>query len=181
MLPTEMTEGYPCAVLFGKALSRECIRSLRAGLALKHQVMNNAELKMDALAVKVTGWLEVDGYQGVGKHKATNCTQVSRAAGWTWLYRKNNLLVTECTVLRCCGERYWPPRHWSRGVNRRKRRNVGKCGSCVDVCPTETLLGTPWAVIATREEMMIRKRCIMCLKCMVSCPYTEMYALEQGA
>ena len=73
MLPTEMTEGYPCAVLFGKALSRECIRSLRAGLALKHQVMNNAELKMDALAVKVTGWLEVDGYQGVGKHKATNC------------------------------------------------------------------------------------------------------------
>ena len=65
MLPTAMTKGYPCAVLFGKALSREYIRMLRASLEPEHKEMNNTERKMDALAVKVAGWLEAEGHRNV--------------------------------------------------------------------------------------------------------------------
>jgi epoxyqueuosine reductase QueG len=57
----------------------------------------------------------------------------------------------------------------------------GECSRCVDACPTETLLGTPWTVTTTREEMMVRKRRIVCLKCMINCPFTEKYANGQEA
>ncbi len=57
ILPSEMFEGYPCAVLFGKALSREYVSAIQAGLEPKHKEVNNTERKMDTLAVKVAaGW-----------------------------------------------------------------------------------------------------------------------------
>jgi len=52
----------------------------------------------------------------------------------------------------------------------------GNCNVCVDICPTKSLLGTTWNVAAIRDEIMVRKLCIVCAKCMMWCPYTEEYA-----
>jgi epoxyqueuosine reductase QueG len=182
MLPTTMTEGYPCAVLFGKALSREYIRTLRAGLEPKHKEMNNTERKMDALAVKVAGWLEAEGYRSVGKLKAHQLPHktVALRAGLGFI-GKNNLLVTEkygCALLL---GKVLTNAPFVTGSESPQAPQCGECSRCVDACPTETLLGTPWTVTTTREEMMVRKRCIVCLKCMVNCPFTEKYANGQEA
>ena len=177
MLPAEMTEGYPCAVLFGKALSREYVNTLRSGLEPRHKEMNNTERKMDALAVKVAGWLESEGYRSIGKLKTNQLPHktVALRAGLGFI-GKNNLLVTEkygCALL--LGKVLTTAPFASRSEFPQAPQ-CGDCSSCVEVCPTETLLGTAWTVTATREEMMVRKRCIVCLKCMVSCPYTGKYA-----
>ena len=51
MLPADATDRYTCAVLFGKALSREYISTLRDGQEPKRKEVLNTEHKMDALAV----------------------------------------------------------------------------------------------------------------------------------
>ena len=182
MLPTTMTEGYPCSVLFGKALSREYIRTLRAGLEPKHKEMNNTERKMDALAVKVASWLEAEGYRSVGKLKAHQLPHktVALRAGLGFI-GKNNLLVTEkygCALLL---GKVLTNAPFVTGSESPQAPQCSECSRCVDACPTETLLGTPWTVTTTREEMMVRKRCIVCLKCMVNCPFAEKYANGQEA
>lgn len=180
MLPAEMTEGYPCAVLFGKALSREYIRMLRAGLEPEHKEMNNTERKMDALAVKVAGWLEAEGHRSVGKLKAHQLPHktVALRAGLGFI-GKNNLLVTPkygCALLL---GKVLTNAPFATTSDSPQAPQCGECSSCVDACPTDTLLGTCWTVTSTREEMMVRKRCVVCLKCMVNCPFTEKYACGQ--
>lgn len=95
MLPVDITEGCSCAVLFGKALSREYISTLRAGQEPKRKEVLNTERKMDALAVKLADQLEAEGYKSLAKTKS-GCLPhktVALRAGSGFI-GKNNLLVT---------------------------------------------------------------------------------------
>ena len=56
-----------------------------------------------------------------------------------------------------------------------KQPQCGDCNICVNVCPSEALLGKTWSLNTTRDEIMVRKLCTLCLKCMVFCPYTAKY------
>jgi epoxyqueuosine reductase QueG len=182
ILPPEMVEGYPCAVLFGKALSREYVSAIRAGLEPKRKEVNNTERKMDALAVKVADWLEADGYQSIARLKPGKLPHktVALRAGLGFI-GKNNLLVTSrygCALM--LGKVLTMAPFVTSSVLA-KEPQCGDCRICVDVCPTGALLGKTWSVTTTREEILTRKHCNLCLKCMVYCPYTVKYAHGRDA
>lgn len=177
VLPGEISNGYSCAILFGKALSKAYIRTMRAGLKPERKEFANTERKMDVLAVKVAGWLEAEGYPSIGKLKTGLLPHktVALRAGLGFI-GKNNLLVTPeygCAQLLGKVLTTAPFVTMSRPIS---VPQCGDCSICVEVCPTEALLGKSWSITTTREEIMTRKRCTLCLKCMVCCPHTQAYS-----
>ena len=131
---------------------------------------------MDALAVKIAGQLEAEGYPSFGKLKTGLLPHktVALRAGLGFI-GKNNLLVTPqygCALMLgkvlttapfiATGE---PP----------KAPQCGGCNVCVEVCPNKALLGKAWSITTAREEILTRSRCTLCVKCMAWCPYTAKY------
>lgn len=172
VLPQEVAGGYACAVLFGKALSGAYIAAMRDGVPPRTKEVFNTEHRMDALAVKVAGMLQAEGYESVGKLKTGVLPHktVALRAGLGFI-GKNNLLVTEdygCAVMLGKVLTTAPFEGMRAGV---EVPRCGACRACVDACPTGALLGRTWEVGVTREEMLTRKKCVLCLKCMVVCPY----------
>lgn len=175
-LPDEMTAGYACAVFFGKALSREYIATMKAGQEPKRKEVLNTERKMDVLAVKLAEQLTAEGYPSIGKLKTGVLPHktVALRAGLGFI-GKNNLLVTPrygCALMLGKVLTAAPFVTESKPI---QAPQCGDCSICVDVCPNKALLGTTWRITATREEIMVRKLCSLCLKCMVWCPYTAAY------
>ena len=176
-LPADAVEGYSCAILFGKALSKEYINALRANEQPKTKEVLNTERKMDALAVKIADLLEIEGYNSIAKLKFGRLPHktVALNAGIGFI-GKNNLLVTKqygCAVLFGKVLTTAPFETTSKTPI---EPQCGDCNICVDVCRTKSLHGTTWNVTVKREDMMVRKLCNLCLKCMLWCPYTEKYA-----
>jgi epoxyqueuosine reductase len=89
---------------------------------------------------------------------------------------KNNLLVTErygCAVLL---GKVLTTAPFITTSEEPQELKCGDCSICVDVCPTGALLGKTWSITTTRDEIITRKLCTLCEKCMVFCPYTAEYA-----
>lgn len=180
-LPSAAVEGYACAVLFGKALSPGYLRDMREGRAPKTKEVFHTEHKMDALAVKIAGQLEEVGYHSVGKLKTGLLPHktVALRAGLGFI-GKNNLLVTPEYG---CGQMLGKVLTTAPFVTMSRPIQPPRCGDCricVEVCPTKALLGTTWSVTTTREEIMTRKACTLCLKCMVFCPHTNQHTPISG-
>ena len=176
-LPADAVEGYTCVVLFGKALSKEYIHALKAGQPPKTKEIINTERKMDTLAVKVAEQLKAEGYESISKLKFGILPHktVALRAGLGFI-GKNNLLVTDrygCAVMLGKVLTTAPFVTMSAAL---KAPQCGDCNICADVCPAKALQGKTWSVTTTRDEMMVRKHCSLCVKCMVWCPYTERYA-----
>lgn len=176
MLPEEVIEGYTCAVLFGKALSKEYISTVKAGQEPKRKEVFNTEHKMDALAVKVADWLNAEGHQSLAKLKTGRLPHktVALRAGLGFI-GKNNLLVTSHYGCALMLGKVLTTAPFQTMSQMPQEPQCGDCRICVNVCPTQTLLDKTWSINTTREEIMIRKRCTLCLKCMVWCPYTAAY------
>lgn len=176
-LPEDAVGGYRCALLFGKALSKEYIRAMRADETPKHKEVLNTERKMDALAVKLAEELEAAGYPSVGKLKTGLLPHktVALRAGLGFI-GKNNLLISNEYGCAFMMGKVLTTAPFEATSQAPMEPRCGDCTRCVDVCPTATLLGKTWSVTTTREEIMTRKLCVLCLKCMVNCPYTEKYA-----
>ena len=176
-LPADAVEGYSCVVLFGKTLSKDYINVLRANEKPKTKEVLNTERKMDSLAAKIADKLETEGYSSITKlkfgrlpHKA-----VALNAGLGFI-GKNNLLVTEqygCAVLFGKVLTTAPFETMSKVPI---EPQCGDCNICVDVCQPNALRGTKWNITTKREDMMVRKHCNLCLKCLLCCPYTVRYA-----
>lgn len=176
MLPTDVIEEYSCAVLFGKKLTREYLSELLAGEVPKQKEVFNTEHKMDALSVKVANQLETEGYKSIGKLKTGRLPHktIALRAGLGFI-GKNNLLVTDpygCAVMLGKVLTTAPFVTTSKAY---REPECKTCNICVEVCPTKALLGKTWSVTTTREEILTRKKCTLCLNCMVWCPYTAAY------
>lgn len=176
MLPADAIEGYSCAVLFGKALSKEYIRTLRAGQKPKHKEVFNIEHKMDALAVKLADQLEKEGFKSIGKLKSGRLPHktVALRAGLGFI-GKNNLLVTTQYGCALMLGKVLTTAPFVTMSKTPKEPQCGNCNICVDECPTKALLGKTWSITTTRDQIMTRKLCTLCLKCMIWCPYTTEY------
>lgn len=177
MLPTDAVGGYTCAILFGKALSKEYINALRTGQEPKRKEVLNTEHKMDALAVKLADQLEAEGYKSVAKLKSGRLPHktVALRAGLGFI-GKNNLLITEQYGCALMLGKVLTTAPFITASEMPKEPQCGDCDICVEMCPTNALHGKTWSVTTSRDEIMDRKRCTLCLKCMVYCPYTENYA-----
>jgi epoxyqueuosine reductase QueG len=176
--PTDVVKEYACVVLFGKALSKDYINALKEGQKPKRQEFSNTEHKMDALAEKLVDRLETEGYKSISKLKFACLPHktVALRAGLGFI-GKNNLLINEqygCALV--LGKVLTAaPFETIKGVPPKKPK-CSKCKICVDVCPTKALYGKTWSITTTRDEILARKLCCCCLKCMIWCPYTEKYA-----
>lgn len=182
MLLEDVIEGYSCAVLFGKSLSKEYIGALRAGQEPKRKEVINVERKMDNLAVKLADWLEKEGYKSIGKLKTGRLPHktVALRTGLGFI-GKNNLLVTSRYGCALMMGKVLTTAPFITMSEMPKEPQCGNCSICVNVCPTGALLGKTWSVTTTREEIMTRKLCTLCLKCMIWCPYTAEYVkCEKG-
>lgn len=179
-LPDSMTGGLQCAVLFGKALSKDYINAVRDDRETQTREMFNTERKMDTLAEKLAVQLEAEGYKSVAKLKTGLLPHktVALRAGLGFI-GKNNLLVTPqygCALI--LGKVLTSAPFASSGTLPEKPQ-CGNCNICVNACPTGALLGKEWNINTAREEILTRKLCILCLKCMVSCPYTVNYSIHK--
>ena len=175
-LPEEITDGCTCAVFFGKALTREYLRDIRDGRKPARQEFGNTERSMDALADKLAEKLTSEGYKSISKIKSPRLPHktIARLAGFGFI-GKNTLLVNEdygCAVVL---GKVLTDAPFEVTQPRPIEPQCGDCGVCADICPTKALRGKMWSITTRREEMLERKLCSPCLKCMVGCPYTERY------
>lgn len=176
-LPEAITGGYPVAVLFGKALSRAYVAAIAAGLPPKTKEVLNVERKMDALADRLAAELNAAGYESAARLKSGQFPHKTAAlrAGLGFIGR-NNLLVTErfgCAVMLGKALTNAP---FAAASQPPAPPACGDCRICVDICPTGALIGAAWTVQTTREEIITRKKCALCVRCMALCPYTRRYA-----
>lgn len=176
MFPKDIVEEYSCAVLFGKGLSKEYISTLKAGLEPKRKEVLNTERKMDTLAAKLAEQLEAEGYKSIAKLKTGRLPHktVALRAGLGFI-GKNNLLVTPEYGCALMLGKVLTTAPFVTTSEMPKQPQCGDCNICVNVCPGEALLGKTWSLTTTRDEIMVRKLCTLCLKCMVFCPYTAKY------
>ena len=177
MLPADVIDGYTCSVLFGKALSRDYINTLRAGKEPKRKEVLNTERKMDALAVKLADQLDKEGYKSIAKLKFGLLPHktVALKTGLGFI-GKNNLLVTDQYGCALMLGKVLTTAPFVTVSKKPKEPQCGDCNICVDMCPTKALYGQTWSVTTTRDDIMDRSLCNLCLKCMIWCPYTEEYA-----
>lgn len=181
VLPEQAVAGYSCVILFGKALSKKYIADIRDGKAPEHKEAINTERKMDNLALKIACALEAEGYPSLGKQKTGVLPHktVALRAGLGFI-GKNNLLVTRdygCALMlgtvltRAPFDTYavMPP-----------SPECGSCTACVDICEPKALHGKQWSLGTPREAIIERRQCTLCLKCMVTCPYTQAYLDRDG-
>jgi len=160
MLPADVIDGYTCSVLFGKALSRKYINTLRAGKEPKRKELLNTERKMDALAAKLDDQLDEEGYKSVAKIKFGLIPHktVALKAGSGFI-GKNNLLVTDqygCTLML---GKVLTTAPFITVSKKPKEPKCGDCSICVDMCPTKALYSKTWSITTTRDENMIRNLC----------------------
>lgn len=176
MFPADITEGCSCAVLFGKALSKEYISALRANQEPKHKELVNVERKMDTLAEKLAAQLETEGYKSIAKLKVGRLPHktVALRAGLGFI-GKNNLLVTTQYGCALVLGKVMTTAPFITMSEVPEEPQCGDCNICVNACPTNALLGKTWSITTTRDEIMVRKLCTLCQKCMVLCPYTAEY------
>ena len=179
-LPAEMNLGFPCALLFGKALSRDYVRAMQEDRPPKTKEVFNTERKMDALAVKLAEALEAEGYPSLGKLKTGVLPHKTAAlrAGLGFI-GKNNLLVTPQYGCAQMLGKVLTAAPFQTAAMAPPRPRCGECRLCAEACPSGALFGTTWSIGTSREEILDRKRCTLCLKCMVLCPHTARYAQSE--
>jgi len=169
-------ERYPRAVVFGRALSKGYLRDLMEGRPPERREFANAESAMGRLSKALAAKLAGEGYESVTgiKPAKTPHKTVARLAGLGFI-GKNLLLVTEgygCAVVL---GKVLTAAPFEAGNHTPVEQGCGDCRACVDACPTGALTGRAWEIGVSRDDMLIRSRCTICMRCLVRCVHTVRY------
>ena len=189
-LPVNQTQGYPRAIVFCMALSKDFIIAMCAG-EKREQEFVDKEHETDALADWLAEYLLQQGYKSYSQSEKSNSRSgnydekthaskfphktIARLAGIGYI-GKNNLLINEkygctfsmCTVLTD-----------ARVATKKYPLALSKCGDCCickQVCSENAILGNEWSEMTGREGVFDVFKCTCALKCMVNCPKTLEYA-----
>jgi len=177
MFPEKLTGGCGCAVLFGKALPKEYIRALAEGLRPEENALHNLKRKMDALVPENrsrAGGGRVPERRSGAKRDAA--AQIGRRAGGAGVYREEHPSCNPRLRLALCLGKVLTAAPFATVSSPPPEPQCGDCRVCVEACPAGALSGTAWSPETARDEMLTRKRCTLCGKCLVVCPYTVKYA-----
>ncbi|HHT17933.1 MAG TPA: epoxyqueuosine reductase [Papillibacter sp.] len=177
--PEDVTDGCGFALLFGKALSKEYVRALQEGVQPQKREFHSLERKMGALARKIAAELEAAGYHSIAKLKSGRLPHktVALRAGLGFI-GKNNLLVSPEYGCALVLGKVLTNAPFVTESHPPMAPQCGDCTVCVESCPTGALRGTTWNLSLTRKDMLTRKLCTPCEKCLVLCPYTVKYSTQ---
>ena len=189
-LPADVRENLPIGISVAVKYPKEVICGI-VDLPTQEYADYYKQLneKLDSIVTLGASFLQKQGYRAiaqtrakVGNGESEDNTilphkTVALSAGLGFI-GKNNLLVTEqygCAVMLGKVLTTAPFETISKTPI---EPQCGDCNVCVDVCQPKSLHGTTWNITVKREDMMVRKLCTLCLKCMLWCPYTEKYVNE---
>jgi epoxyqueuosine reductase QueG len=185
-----VTAGYPCAILFGRALPREFLIKQRQGLQSEVDYFVKGEHDMDALADTLAEKLTDSGYPSLSQSEKANFdnNRFSRETRSSFLPHKtialmegfgfigkNNLLINSrygCGVVLGTVLTTAP---FDSVYQAPEEPKCGSCTVCIDVCDAHALRGTTWTQKTSRDDMMDVSLCNCALACMLHCPYTVRY------
>ena len=178
-LPVESRGEYPRAVVFGRALSRKYIKTLINDESPERHEFGESENAMDALADSLAEKMSSDGYESVSELEYARLPHktVARMAGFGFI-GKSTLLVSEEYGCAAVLGKVLTTAPFATAYAHPKEPQCGDCNVCVDICPSKALTGKSWSITTRREEMLIRKLCSPCLKCLINCPYTVRHMEE---
>lgn len=195
-LSAQQNKGYPRAVVFGVALSLECVRQVDDDMDAAAEEFTAKEEGMCDVADLLSAFLAGRGYGAYAQSDAhiiaTDCYDepnkrtplphktVAVLAGLGWI-GKDALLVTPeygsalcmCTVLTDA-----PVPAELREPARSKCR---ECRICAEACPAGLIRGRLWTPGIARDELVDVFGCVGCLKCLAHCPWTQKYAKRAAA
>ena len=186
-----ITAGYPCAVLFGRALPREFLTKQRQGLPVEVDHFVKGEHDMDALADQLAEKLTDSGYPSLSQSEKANFNNnrfycetrssflphktIALMAGFGFI-GKNNLLINSrygCGVVFGTVLTSAP---FDAVCQAPEEPKCGNCTVCINACSARALRGTVWTQKASRDDMIDISLCNCALACMLHCPYTVRYA-----
>ena len=192
ILPTSQTQGFPKAIVFCLALSKEFIIDVRDGKNVDGDEFVDKEHETDDIADWLAEYILCKGYRAYSQSEKSNSHNgnydeknyasslphktIARLAGIGYI-GKNNLLINEkfgcafsmCTVLTdapVVTEEY-----------QLVPSKCGDCDICKQVCSDNVIYGHEWSETTNREGVVDIFKCTCVLKCMVNCPKTLQYAL----
>lgn len=100
---------------------------------------------------------------------------VALLGGLGWI-GKNNLLITpEYGAAQCLGS-VLTDAPLETVLHEPLHPKCESCIACVNICDKEVLKGKIWSSSVSRDEIVNVHECSTCLKCLVHCPRTRMYA-----
>jgi epoxyqueuosine reductase QueG len=189
MLSEKENRGYSVAILIGIVLSSDYILRLSKENKVDYSEFGEKEHRAGDLAEWTADFIIAKGYKAFAQsdrnlihgffEETTKTTplphkKIAILSGLGWI-GKSNLLVTKeygsalcmCTVLTNA-----PLPNENRPIIMPK---CGECTVCKDICPTSAIHGTTWEPDMNRDLIVDVYHCVGCLKCLVSCPWTQKY------
>lgn len=202
-LPAEQNRNYHHAILFGIALTPTYLRKVTDTPDFVENLVRNKqmdqdefhlkEIQTDRMADDLAIFLEKNGYAACSQSEAhleeigsydvkTKTTPlphktIAGLAGLGWI-GKHNLLVTEkygsaismCTVLTDAPVKSI--------LDVPVPSQCGDCKVCQDICEVHAIKGKHWNQEIPRDDRLDVFTCTTCLKCLVHCPWTQRYVIN---
>lgn len=192
--------GFPFAILFGVKCSREYLKRVSENPNYVAEMVErnyfdddehySHEMEMYRISDLLAEFIEkaghkvyslsdanqiaTDNFDGVFGKTNLPLKTLAVSVGLGWI-GKNNLLVNK---------EYGCSQTWGGVLTDAPLEVVvydppatlcGSCRVCLEACLPDALKGAVWRPGMSREEIIDVDKCTTCLKCMVHCPWTQMY------
>ncbi len=196
----QQNKGYPGAILIGKALTKDYLRTVSGvpnyveQMIQNNQVKNDefhlTEIETDRIADRIANFLSDNGFDAYSqsednldktgnydkKHNTTPLPHktIAGLCGFGWI-GKHNLLITPNygSAISMCTVLTDAPLVTK--LHKSIDSSCGDCNICVDICSVNAIKGKSWNAGISRDEIVNVFLCNTCFKCVVHCPWTKKY------
>jgi len=195
---SDLSESYikecTSAILFGIPLPPDFIYNINNNIPFRYNMFDILEERVKRLADFIAEYLIEEGYKAFSQSDEEHLRRQSYnedtfrsllphktlalRAGLGWI-GKNALCNTHeygCAISMCSvltnapfGTVKFDP----------AEPKCGKCTVCYETCPTGAISGTMWRLGVDRDELVDIRKCILCLKCLTTCPFTKAKRIYQ--
>ncbi len=202
-LPNNQNKGFSSAILFGIVLTKAYLKEITntpnyvEKMKQIGQIQNDefhlTEIKTDRIADELANFLTESGFKAYSQSEANIEASgfynkkkqttplphktIAGLAGLGWI-GKHNLMVSPHfgSAFSMCSVLTNAPLET---VRRKPVESLcGACRTCIDICTPNALSGNKWNINTSRDKILNHKKCATCLECMIHCPWTQKYLLN---